>query len=180
MPISEATWWIGGSEGLESPGFEELRDKFKLGDNIGVVVLDVVFNSGELVLVPLLSRNWGPNEGEEMVLLEAKPEPKAGNFGGKGWGELAFRAEEGVENTMDSFFTGFWWINDTPSGLAGRWEALNVALGPNSFDMVSNAPAACTAADDDRALDKDDVVDNRSGDVILCKPGANWVGVDDG
>lgn len=79
-------------------------------------------------------------------------------------------------------------MSDTPSPPRPVEEvALNVALGPNSFDIVSNAPAACTAAlarrlllDEDLALDNEDVVDKRSGDVIRCNPGANWVGVDEG
>ena len=57
--------------------------------------------------------------------------------------------------------------------------------------MFSSAPAACTAlkvpfveADEGfefpRALLSEEVVESKSGDVILCNPGANCVGVEDG
>lgn len=93
--------------------------------------------------------------------------------------------------------------NDIPLPL-GLLEALDlkVALGPNSLDIFSNAPAACATLmltllfslfisdafevkfkvefDDDLAFERDEVVDNNKGEVIPCKPGAKCVGVDEG
>lgn len=73
----------------------------------------------------------------------------------------------------------------------GREVLWNEALGPSSLDIFSSAPAAWTALkvplvegaggfEFPRALLMEEVVESKSGDVILCKPGANWVGVDDG
>lgn len=34
--------------------------------------------------------------------------------------------------------------------------------------------------EDDLAFERDDVVDNNNGEVILCRPGAKCVGVEEG
>ena len=77
-------------------------------------------------------------------------------------------------------------INDIPLILL---PFLKVALGPNSFDIFSNAPAAAWIGVSLLVLllfgsvltdEEDEVVDNNKGEVILCKPGANWVGVEEG
>lgn len=73
-------------------------------------------------------------------------EPNAGNFGGIAF-EVTFNAEDGVEKSLDSFLIpssvkeASLFINDVPRDLLDD-EYLKVALGPSSFDIFSNAPAA--------------------------------------
>lgn len=64
-----------------------------------------------------------------------------------------------------------------------------MAEGPRTFSMFSKAPAAWAAESEPlgEAAPVDDterafrsVVLSISGEVILCNPGANWVGVDEG
>lgn len=124
-------------------------------------------------------------DGEESLEL-----PKAGNLGGCCCGvELAvFKAEEKIAEEVegDSLFMLLLclFINETPAMVVPSFPEvdaefdLNVALGPNSFDMFSKAPAAaCTAiillSEFVLVLETDEEVDNNNGDVILCKPGAN-------
>lgn len=120
--------------------------------------------------------NCGPNDGDAMTLLRSSV-LKAGNLG-------PANAVEGVERTgvADLFMPPMSRppLSDTP--------LLNVAEGPNSFSMFSNAPAAWTAdkplgsASDSvaRAFSTSAVVRSKSGDVMRCNPGANCVGVDSG
>lgn len=118
-------------------------------------------------------------------------EPNAGNLGGNAC-PLTFNADDGVEKFIGSFLIASddefasLFINEVPCVLLEE-EYLNVALGPSSFDMFSNAPAACATRftlllsllegvivfkfdeelDEDLALESEDVVDNNNGEVIL-------------
>lgn len=141
------------------------------------------------------NENCGPNDGDETLVLE----PNEGSFGAVD--AVALRAEDGVENSFliagsDSVRKPVEkdFINETSFLPTPKLPlaALNDALGPSSCDMVSRAPAAAWAAlkalpvtgvfelELDLALEMELVLDKSNGEVILCKPGANCAGVDDG